>query len=60
MGANVTCELVWVRDLLTEFDFTPRVSYAVIFDNQAAVHITEKFSVLRAYKTHGSGLSFDM
>ena len=43
--ANKTCELVWVRDLLTELDFTPECPMRLYCDNliveNQVFHITE-------------------
>jgi len=36
---NVTCELVWVRDLLTELHFAPEYPMRLYCDNR--VHIAE-------------------
>ena len=38
---NVTCELVWVRDLLTEFGFASECLMRLDCDNRAIVHIAE-------------------
>jgi len=37
---NVICELVWVRDFLTELDFAPECPVRLYCDNQV-VHIAE-------------------
>jgi len=39
---NVTCELVWVRDLLSERDFPPECPMRLYCDNQVAVHIVKR------------------
>jgi len=57
--ANVTCELVWVRDLLTKLGFASECPMRLYCDNQIVVHIAEKFSISRAHKTHWNGLLFD-
>jgi len=38
---NVTCELVWVKDLLTEIGFAPEYPIKLYCDNQAVINITE-------------------
>ena len=38
--ANVTCELVWIKDLLTELDFAPLCPMILYCDNQI-IHIAE-------------------
>ena len=38
---NVTCELVWVRDLLIELDFAPECPIRLYCDNQVALYIPE-------------------
>ena len=38
---NVTCELIWIRHLLTEFDFAPEYPMRLYCDNQVVIHITE-------------------
>jgi len=38
---NVTCELVWVINLLTELDFSLECLMRLYCDNQVAVHIAE-------------------
>jgi len=42
---NVTCELVWVTDLLTELGFAPECPMGLYYDNQAE-------NPARAHKTH--------
>ena len=38
---NVTCEIVWVRDLLTKLDFAPKCPMRLYYDNQVVIHIAE-------------------
>jgi len=39
--ANVTCEIVWVRDLSTLLDFAPESPIRLYCHNQTAIHIVE-------------------
>ena len=39
--ANITCELVWIRDLMVEFGFAPVCLVRLYCDNEAAIHIDE-------------------
>ena len=38
---NVTCEIVWVRDLLNELSFTPECPMRSYYNNQTAIHIAK-------------------
>ena len=38
---NVIYEIVWIRDLLTELDFTPECSMRLHCDNKTAIYILE-------------------
>ena len=38
---NVSCELVWIIDLLTELDFALECPLRLYCDNQAAIHIAQ-------------------
>jgi len=38
---NVTLELIWIKDLLTEIDFPPECLMRVYGDNKAAIHIAK-------------------
>ena len=51
MMKNVTCELIWVRDLLTKFDFAPKYLMSLYSDNHATVHIAEN-SVFHEHTKH--------
>ena len=39
--ANVTLELIWLRDILTEIGFSPEYSMRLYGDNKVAIHIAE-------------------
>ena len=39
--ANVTCELVWIIDLLIELGFASQCLMRLYYDNWAAIHIAE-------------------
>ena len=39
--ANVTCELVWIRDLLSELDLTTECPIRLYYDNHVVIHIAE-------------------
>jgi len=38
---NVTCESIWIRDLLTKLGFTPECLMRLYCDNQVAIYIVE-------------------
>ena len=38
---NVTCELVWIRELLTELGFAPKCPMRLYCDNEVAIHIAK-------------------
>jgi len=39
--ANVTCESVWIRDLLSEFGFAPECPMRLYCNNQTPIYIAE-------------------
>jgi len=39
--ANMTCELVWIRNLFTVLGLTPECPIRLYCDNHAAIHIVE-------------------
>jgi len=39
--ANVTLKLIWIKDLLTEIDFSPVCHIRLYGDNKTAIHIIE-------------------
>ena len=41
MLANVTLELVWIRDLLTKIGFPPKCTMRLYGDSKATIHIVE-------------------
>jgi len=49
---NVTCEMIWVRDLLTEFGLTPECPIRLYCDNSCCYSYSWKFSISRTHKTH--------
>jgi len=38
---DLTCDLVWVKDLLSKLDFTLKSPMRIYCDNQGAIHIIE-------------------
>ena len=38
---NVTCELVWIRNLLSELHLLPSFRMRLYYDNNVAIHIEE-------------------
>jgi len=49
---NVTLELIWIRDLLTDIDLIPECTMRLYDDNKISIHITENAVFYERTKTH--------
>ena len=51
LNIDITCELVWIRDLLSELHLLPSTPLRLYYDNTSAIHIAEN-SIFHQYTKH--------